>query len=71
MKTTAQLICETRLRAGMSRPRLAQHIGVSEDIVLSAETGSRPRPENAVKFAAWLERDVLDLWPIEAPEKAA
>ena len=63
--STAELVRATRLRAGMSRARLAEHIGVSEDIVLSAETGARPRPENAVKFAAWLEQDVLELWPIE------
>lgn len=62
---TADLIRDTRLRAGMSRARLAEHIDVTEDIVISAERGRTPRPENAVKFASWLDQDVLELWPVE------
>lgn len=54
-----------RLRRGLSRAKLAETIGVSEDVIRGAEEGRRPRPDHAVKIADFFNIDVLVQWPIE------
>ena len=62
-----------RLRRGMSRAALAVEIGVSEDVIRSAEDGRRPQPGNAVAIATYFGVDVLEQWPLptESTEAAA
>lgn len=58
-----------RLNQGLSRAKLAKRIGVTERVLILAETGSTPRPENARKIANFFGFQVTDLWPPE--EKVA
>lgn len=61
-----------RLRRGLSAARAAEQIGVSEDVLLWAETtGRRPNPENAHKIAVFFGVDVLVQWPLPDPEPKA
>lgn len=52
-----------RLNLGLSRAKLAEKIGVTERVLILAETGSTPRPENARKIADYFGFRVTDLWP--------
>lgn len=57
---------ELRVDRGMSVPDLAKAAGVSAYVIRRAEaTGSRPRPENALKLARYFGLRVTDVWPIE------
>lgn len=57
---------ELRLDRGMSVPDLARAAGVSPYVIRRTEaSGTRPRPENALKLAHYFGLRVTDIWPIE------
>lgn len=57
---------ELRVDRGMSRTDLAKAAGVSTYVIRRAEmTGSRPRPDNALKLARYFGLRVTDIWPVE------
>lgn len=62
-----------RLNLGLNSREAAQKIGVSQDILLRAETGSRPQPRHAKAIADFYGCQVTDIWPIADPreERAA
>lgn len=53
-----------RLNRGLSVAACAEGAGVPEHVVRHAETGGRPRPENALLLADFYDCKVTDLWPI-------
>lgn len=63
-----------RLNRGLSVAACATAVGVPDHVVRHAESGGRPRPENALRLADFFGCKVTDLWPVEdddAPAKAA
>lgn len=61
---STQLV-ELRLNRGLSIAALAEKAGVPEHVIRRAESGGRPRPENALRIARVFGVAVTDLWPIE------
>lgn len=57
-------LTELRLNAGLSIIALAERAAVPEHVIRHAEKGGMPRPENALKIAQALGRDVTDIWPV-------
>lgn len=53
-----------RLRRGKSIAQMAEEIGVTPRVLLAAERGARPHPQNALKIADAFGVDVLDQWPV-------
>lgn len=61
-----------RLRRGLSQEGLAIAVGISVDVIRTAEKGGRPRrPEHAVAIADFFGIDVLQQWPLDAEEAVA
>lgn len=61
---------EERRRRGKSSRAMADEIGVTQRVLLAAERGATPRPENALLIATAYGFDVVAQWP-EPQEEAA
>jgi transcriptional regulator with XRE-family HTH domain len=65
-------LSERRLNLGLSVAALARKAEVEPHVIRHAEkSGTRPRPENALKLAQFYGEAVTDLWPVETPKAAA
>lgn len=60
-----------RLSRGWSQERMAAAIGVSPDVIRTLEKGGIPAPANRIKIADFYKRPILDIWSLEALERAA
>lgn len=52
-----------RIRAGQSPEDLGAELGLNGKTVRNIEAGLKPSLSTAHKFAEWLEKDVLDVFP--------
>lgn len=59
-----------RLNRGLSIEALAKQVGVPAHVIRHAESGGRPRPENALRIAEFFGCQVTDFWPVEPVEAA-
>lgn len=61
-----------RLNKGLSSREAAKKIGVSQAVLLNAETGRRPkRASDAKAIADFYEYRVTDIWPVDPVGQAA
>jgi transcriptional regulator with XRE-family HTH domain len=62
-----------RLNKGLSSRAAAEEMGVTQSILLRAESGEGVRPVHAKRIADYYGVKVTDLWPIEddAAERVA
>lgn len=58
-----------RLNRGLSTRDAARKIGVSQAILLRAESGLGVRPQSAKRIADFYDCLVTDLWPVEGTEQ--
>lgn len=70
MNTPINLRAE-RLNRGLTAAKAAEQIGVGKQLLLDAENGATPRPENAKLIADFYGHRVTDIWPVDEPEKVA
>lgn len=59
-------LVELRLNRGLSIRAAADLMGIAEQSLRRAEAGESVRPSVAFKIAEFYERQVTDLWPVEA-----
>jgi hypothetical protein len=60
-----------RHNRGLSAGKAAEQIGVGKQLLLDAENGATPRPENAKLIADFYGYKVTDIWPVETAKAAA
>jgi hypothetical protein len=60
-----------RLTRGLGVNDAADAMGVPPYVLRAAETGTRPRPENAKRIADFYDVLVTDIWPVENGNEAA
>lgn len=64
-------LAAARFNRGLSLRAAAEEIGVSEDVLMRAEGGTRPFPANAKRIADFYNVQPTDIWPVEPDEVAA
>lgn len=59
-----------RIRAGLSPEQLGDQLGLHGRTIRNIEAGKPPSLNTAHTLAAWVGKDVLDMWPelAELPE---
>jgi transcriptional regulator with XRE-family HTH domain len=59
---------DERLNRGLSSRAAAEEIGVSQAVLLRAESGEGVRPVHAKRIADYYGVKVTDLWPFDADD---
>jgi transcriptional regulator with XRE-family HTH domain len=56
-----------RLNKGLSSRAAAEEMGVTQSILLRAESGEGVRPVHAKRIADYYGCQVTDIWPVDDP----